>query len=312
MLQLIRNKYVIAFFALYIAAILLLTFVFHQPFIELATPFFFFGLLFSIIAWVLLKKSFPVVDDKPAFKGEVLVITALVLFFTWYVTYGSSLINKLIPQDIITAEWKNAIAILIKKLLVFVIIPVLIYTAAGFSLKDFGLGIAGNKLFDNKVILAFIVLSILVLLFQYFLSGGAKPVRDGQFSTHQLLIGLPLLFSWLFIETGLIEEIFFRAVLQSRIAVLLKSPVAGIVISGLIFGFAHAPGLYLRGAESEGISEQLPFIFWAAYTISAMSVAGIFLGIVWQRTKNLYLVMALHAMVDLLPNFAEFVHSWHL
>jgi membrane protease YdiL (CAAX protease family) len=127
-----------------------------------------------------------------------------------------------------------------------------------------------------------------------------------------LLIGLPLLYAWLFIEVGLIEEFFFRAVLQSRIAVLLKSPVAGIVISGLIFGLAHAPGLYLRGADSEGITEQMPFIFWAAYTISAMSVAGIFLGIVWQRTKNLYLVMALHAMVDLLPNFSEFIHTWHL
>lgn len=312
MLPLLRNKYVITFFLLYSAAMALLTLGFHQPFIDLVTPFIFFGILFSIIGWLLVRDSVQSFPDKAGFKGEALIIIVLVLFFTWYVTYGSSLINKLIPQSISETEWKNAIAILLKKLLVFVVTPFLIYRAAGFSVKDFGLVIGRRDLFSKKTIVVFTVLSVLILLFQYFLSGGAKPVREGQFNAHQLIIALPLLFSWLFIEVGLVEEFFFRAVLQSRISVLLRSPVAGIVVSGLIFGLAHAPGLYLRGAESEGISEQLPFGFWAAYTISAMSVAGIFLGIAWQRTKNLYLVMALHAMVDLLPNLAEFVHTWHL
>lgn len=312
MLQLIRNKYVIAFFLLYSIAIAVLIQVFHQPFMDIVTPFLFFGILFSFIAWLLVKNSAPLPADKPVFKGELIVIITLVLFFTWYVTYGSSTINKLIPLSIIEVEWKNTIAIVIKKLLVFVLLPFLLYKVAGFSVKDFGLAIDRKKICRKKTIIVFVVLSALVLLYQYFLSGGAKPVRNGQFSSYQLLTSLPLLFLWLFIEVGLVEEFFFRAVLQSRIAALLKSPIAGIIISGLIFGLAHAPGLYLRGAGSEGISEELPFIFWAAYTISAMSIAGIFLGIIWQRTKNLYLIMALHAMVDLLPNLHEFVHTWGL
>jgi membrane protease YdiL (CAAX protease family) len=312
MRQLIRNKYVIVFSLLYSIAIAVLILIFHQPFMDIVTPFLFFGILFSFIAWLLVKNSAPLLADKAAFKGELIVIITLVLFFTWYVTYGSSTINKLIPLSIIAVEWKNTIAIVIKKLLTFVLLPFLVYKVAGFSVKDFGLAIDRKKIFRKKTILVFVVLSAMVLLYQYFLSGGAKPVRNGQFNSHQLLTSLPLLFLWLFIEAGLVEEFFFRAVLQSRIAALLKSPVAGIIISGLIFGLAHAPGLYLRGAESEGISEQLPFIFWAAYTITAMSVAGIFLGVIWKYTKNLYLVMALHAMVDLLPNFSEFVHIWQL
>jgi membrane protease YdiL (CAAX protease family) len=127
-----------------------------------------------------------------------------------------------------------------------------------------------------------------------------------------MFIALSLCFLWNFIEVGLVEEFFFRAVLQSRIAILLKSKGAGILISGLIFGLAHAPGLYLRGAGSEGVHEQLPFLFWASYTVTVMSLAGIFLGIIWQHTRNLWLVMAIHAMVDLLPNLADFIHSWHL
>ena len=88
--------------------------------------------------------------------------------------------------------------------------------------------------------------------------------------------------------------------------------MGGFSFSGLIFGLVHAPGLYLRGASSEGIQEQLPFIFWAAYTVTVMSLAGIFLGILWSRTKNIYLVMALHAMVDLLPNIGDFIQTWDI
>jgi membrane protease YdiL (CAAX protease family) len=84
------------------------------------------------------------------------------------------------------------------------------------------------------------------------------------------------------------------------------------LLSGLIFGLTHVPGLYLRGAGSEGITEQLPIGFWLCYCIVNMSAAGIFLGIIWSRTRNLLLVMALHAMVDLLPNLNDFIRIWKL
>ena len=251
-------------------------------------------------------------DEKPAFRNEWLVIILLVLFFTWYVTFGSAFINKFIPKDILAIAWKTSIAVLLKKLLVFVLVPLLIYKTAGFSLKDFGFRISGNRLFSRETLLPFFILSVVVVLFQYYFSGGAEPIRKGQFAFRQLIITWPLLFLWLFIEAGLVEEFFFRAVLQSRIAAMLKSPAGGIVISSIIFGLAHAPGLYLRGAESEGISEQLPFHFWGAYTICYMSLAGLFLGIIRYRTNNIYLLMALHAMVDILPNTKEFIATWHI
>lgn len=43
-----------------------------------------------------------------------------------------------------------------------------------------------------------------------------------------------------------------------------------------------------------------------------MAVAGIFMGILWNRTRNLVLLMALHAMVDLLPNLGDFIRTWHI
>lgn len=310
MLQLIKNVYFILFLILYVIAVVVLNVVYKNSLADMLTILAGFGIIIPFAAWLLTKNSTPGTTDKPSFTAEPVLILLLVFFFSWYVTYGSAIINKLIPQSITLVEWKNSFAIFFKKIIVFVLVPFLIYKATGFSLKDFGFVVKTKTLFSRKTLFIFITLSVLILLYQYFFSGGARPVRDGVFTTKQFIIGLPLTLIWLFFEAGLIEEFFFRTLLQSRIAVLLRSPVAGIVISGLIFGLAHAPGLYLRGADSEGISEQLPFGFWACYTVSAMSLAGIFLGIVWQRTRNIWLVMALHAVVDLLPNFGRFVHTW--
>lgn len=310
MLQLLKNRYFIFFAILYFACIALLNLQFGLSLPDLVIVLSVFGLAFPCIAWQLVKTFPPAINYRPAFKNEWIIIAGLIIFFVWYVTYGSDLINKLLPHNITGAAWKNSLAVLIKKLLLFVCIPFIVYKVAGFSVSDFGFSGKEKLLFSKYTVLLFVILSIPIILYQYFLSGGARPVRDGAFSFQQLLIGLPLLFAWLIIEVGLIEEFFFRALLQSRITALMKSPVAGIIISGLIFGLAHAPGLFLRGAESEGINEQLPFIFWAAYTISAMSLAGIFLGIIWYRTRNIYLIMALHAMVDLLPNFDDFMKTW--
>ncbi len=312
MLLLIRNKYFAGFILVYLSAVSVLLFIFHQSFWDLAIIFISFGLALTLTAWMLVKNITVNYSDKPSFKNELLLLCGFVLFFTWYVTNGSSQINKLIPDAIAAVPRYNAVAVLIKKLLIFVLLPFLIYAALGFSIRDFGLSNSAKEVFTKTNITIVFILSVLVLLFQYFFSSGAKPFHEGVFSIRQLLYGLPLLFLWLFIEAGLVEEFFFRALLQSRIAVLLKSPVAGIVISGIIFGLAHAPGLYLRGAESEGVTEQLPFVFWAAYTISSMSLAGIFLGIIWAQTKNLWLVMILHAIVDLLPNMSEFLRTWQL
>lgn len=311
MQRLLRNRYFQFFLCIYITSAGLLTVKFHQPLADAAVVLLSFGIAFPLLAWILTEKESSYRIEKAVLKNELLIILFVVLFILWYITFGTSQINQLIPEGVRSVGWKNSIAVLVKKILVFVFIPFSIYKLVGFSIKDFGFLPGTKALFSKQNILVFSILSLAVILFQYFLSEGARPVREGGFDPDQLVTGLSLLFFWLLIEVGLIEEFFFRAVLQSRIAILLRSPVAGILISGLVFGLAHAPGLYLRGDGTEGISEQLPFTFWAAYTITFMSVAGIFLGIVWHRTKNIWLVMSLHAMVDLLPNFPEFVHTWN-
>ena len=152
-----------------------------------------------------------------------------------------------------------------------------------------------------------------MFLFQYFLGGGSAPLREGKFSAMQMVLGFPLLFISLVVEVGLVEEFFFRALLQSRLEVLFKSATAGIIVSGLIFGLAHVPGFLLRGASSlEGLNDSAGWPAILAVAFVNLSIAGIFLGIIWHYTRNLWLVMVIHALVDLLPNLGEFVRTFGL
>lgn len=304
--------YVSAYIFAYIISALILVTVFHNPVEDILTGFFSFGLGFSAIAW-LLTRNFENDSIRPAFRNEPILLVVLICWLLLYTTYGGSFIDSLLSSSFLQNEQLYVFVILIRKLFVFVLVPFLLYKLCGFSLKDFGLQIPFKEIFSKRNIYIFLVLSVIILLFQYFMSNGGKNFREANFSFTQMLIGFPLLFIWLFIEVGLIEEFFFRALLQSRFSVLLKSNAGGILMGCLIFGIAHAPGLYLRGfGETEGISEAMPFGFWVAYTICTMSVGGIFLGIIWNKTKNLYFVMGLHAMLDLIPNFADFIHTWKL
>jgi len=127
----------------------------------------------------------------------------------------------------------------------------------------------------------------------------------------QLFVGLPLCFVWLVFEVGLVEEFFFRAVIQSQLAAAFKSEVSGVVLMSLIFGLAHAPGFIFRHAgEVEGLGSNPSAIDAIAYSIVVLAVSGITFGIIWARTKNLFALMLIHAAGDLLPNFGTFVQTW--
>ena len=305
------DKYVLAGLAIYAIALLYLHFVFQLPFSDFLAAFLVLGIGFSSIAW-LFTRNLDIPLQKPLIKNELWWLLFLILWVTFYITYGGDLVTKLLPDTWSHNPQSASILSFLRKSFAFVLIPFAVYRSFGFTLKDFGLKHPEVKFPGRKTTILFISISAAALLFQYFLSNGSKPVRSGHYSILQLVAGLPLCFVYLLFDAGLIEEFFFRGMLQPRLTLLLKSATGGIICTACIFGLVHAPGLFLRGAESEGMEEQMPFLFWAAYTIVYMGITGIFLGIIYYKTKNLWLVMAIHAMVDLLPNFPEFARTWHL
>jgi membrane protease YdiL (CAAX protease family) len=140
---------------------------------------------------------------------------------------------------------------------------------------------------------------------------GLKTLGELHPSPATLAWAAPACLLWLCLEVGVTEEGLFRAVLQTRLAAALRGEGAAIFAQALLFGLAHAPGLYLRGAYAmEGLAAP-PTPGWAvAYSIAVISPAGFVFGVLWSRTRSFSLIVLLHALTDLLPNLAPFIRDF--
>ena len=271
-----------------------------------------FGIIFPLLAWVTTLRARPLELPERRSSGELWLLLACLVLVTLYLIWGSALSEALIPASWLASPLAKSFIVLARKLIVFVAIPFLLFRILfGYRWRDFGIQWAGLKAMAGKHLLVVLVLSAVILLFQYFMGTGAAPIRRGEFNASQLAIGLPLCFAWLFLEVGLVEEFFFRAVVQERLTAWFRSEVSGVALMCLFFGLAHAPGFILRAAGvHEAIGTTPSPLDSIAYAIVVLSLSGIFFGIVWARTKNLFAVMFIHAATDLLPNFKEFVQTW--
>jgi membrane protease YdiL (CAAX protease family) len=271
-----------------------------------------FGIIFPLLAWVTTLRARPLELPERRSAGEMGLLFACLVGVMLYLIWGAALSEMLVPASWLASPRLKSFVVLARKLIVFVAIPFLLFRIIfGYRWRDFGVQLAGLKALAGNHLLVVLVLSAVILLFQYFAGTGAAPIRRGEFSAPQLAIGLPLCFAWLFLEVGLVEEFFFRDLLQERLASWFRSEVSGVALMALLFGLAHAPGFILRGAGlHEAIGTTPSPVDSIAYAIVVLSLSGIFFGIVWARTKNLFAVMFIHAATDLLPNFKEFVQTW--
>ncbi len=118
----------------------------------------------------------------------------------------------------------------------------------------------------------------------------------------KLLLVIPLGFGFALITAAFTEEVFFRGVLQTRLASLMRSEVRGLLAASLLFGLYHLPYAYF--------SESWPAhgnILWALSSVIAeQAVTGIILGVLWMRTRNLAAPILLHALINTLPILTMF------
>lgn len=271
-----------------------------------------FGLAFPLLACVTTLRARPLTLTVHRSVAEMWLLFACLIGVTLYLVWGAALSEAVVPTSWLVSERQKFFVVFARKLIVFVAIPFVLFRAVfGYRWRDFGLQFAGLRALAGNHLPVVLVLSAAILVFQFFLGGGAAPIRRGEFHASQLAIGLPLCFAWLFIEAGLVEEFFFRALLQTRLAAWFRSEATGVALMALLFGLAHAPGFILRHAGlEEAIGANPSPADSIAYAIVVLSVGGIFFGIVWARTRNLFAVMIIHAATDLLPNFAQFVKTW--
>ena len=271
-----------------------------------------FGGVFPLLAWAATLRAVPLSISMAPSISALLALIGYVVLLSLYLIGGPQWIDQHLPHSWIDSARFRFFIGLSKKLVVFVAIPFLLFRLGfGYRVRDFGIQREGLRALRGSHLPVVLVVGCAFLCFQYFFSGGGAAFRREHFTAFQLFVGLPLCFVWLFIEAGLVEEFFFRGLVQSQFAATFKSEVSGVVLMSLIFGLAHAPGFIFRHAgEVEGLGSNPSALDSIAYSIVVLAVSGITFGVIWARTKNLFAVMLIHAAGDLLPNFAGFVRTW--
>ena len=260
-----------------------------------------FGLVCSAIAWGLTRRSDPPVTDvdRPGFElGAVLVY--ILLYALGFLGWGMGALKALAE-----AGQEQDVIVLSGKLIVHVVLPALLLVAIGARVKPlFDSGIGRRGFWPVLIVMSVFFLALLSMV-----SPSLKQIEALHPGMATLLWAAPVSYLWITLEAGLCEEFLFRAVLQTRIAAVLRSPMAAVPIASILFALAHVPGLYLRGnAETDGWSTDVVQVI--AFTMATLSPISLFFGVVWARTRSLLLVVMLHGMIDVLPNLPEFLEHW--
>lgn len=260
-----------------------------------------FGLVLSGLAWLLTRgaEARPIDVRKPALEaGAVLVYLAV--YAIGFLGYGMGWAREALPSG-----QAQEFLVLALKLCAHVLLPALLLLLLGGRLGPlFQAGLKGRKFWRTLIVMSAIFLALLAAI-----SPSLKQIAETGAGADVLAWAAPASFIWIAIEAGLNEEFLYRAIVQTRLSAWLGSAWVGAAVTALLFGLAHAPGLFLRGGPGvDGWSaDPLQVV---AHTIATLSPMGLLFGVLYARTKSLLLVVLLHGMVDVLPNMADFIRTW--
>lgn len=271
------------------------------PVVESFTVMGIVGVIFTSLVYV---TTLPI-KSIPIFSSSSLVELAFIIGYL--VIVAILLVIKPIRSDLPGHFWREKFADLFFKLVVFVVLPLAvqrIFWGTSFVALGFTLGDVPGQLFAAAILI------LLLGGFNYWFGSAAAPIRKRQFTRRQVFGGLSLAFLWNIFETGLVEEFFFRAFLQRQLMDFFASPLAGICLASLLFGLAHAPGIYLRRGEARGpLGEKPALLDTLLYAVLVLSPTGWFTGLLYWRTQSLLAPILVHAAVDAVAHTVEFING---
>jgi membrane protease YdiL (CAAX protease family) len=272
----------------------------QQPGASVVEPLFLLavlGVVFPLLAWGLTRSPRTPPTPPPAELARLRsVLIYLAAFSTIVLGWGFSAIQHTLPTEPVLS-----IVQLLVKLATMVVLPWWLF--AGWTQRRGPFG-------WRRLALVFAVMGLAYLALQSVFGRGLHTLDELAPTATTLLWAIPACWVWQTLEAGLAEEVLFRRILQEKLAIATQSQVAAITWASLLFGLAHAPGLWLRGANlMEGVAHATPS--WAvAYSIVMIAPAGIAFGVLWARTRSLWLIVPLHGLVDLIPQLAPFIRAW--
>ena len=271
-------------------------------FADAVSVFVVLGVLFPLTAWLLTlgRSAPPIAVARPRLELAA-VLGFLALYAVFFVGYGLNAFHAAFP-----AVTRLSSALLLGlKLLVHVAAPAALLALLGARLAP----LVASRTSPRAFWLTLVVLGGGSLALLCLVSPALRQIAAAQLSPVGLTLAIAGSFVWLALEAGLCEEFLFRAVLQTRLAAVMNTEAGAACVAALIFALAHVPGLWMRSGDTvAGHSKDLVHVI--AYAVATLSPAGLYLGFVWSRTRSLLLVVLLHALIDVLPNTADFARLW--
>ncbi|HEX2591209.1 MAG TPA: CPBP family intramembrane glutamic endopeptidase [Rhizomicrobium sp.] len=256
-----------------------------------------FGIALPPLAWWLTRRVQTPTLTIPKPRTELIAILLYLAIFAIVVLgWAFTALKTALPE--LSA---HELALDAVKAVTMIVLPVALLRLCG---SDIATLLAPR--FQANLLPALIGLGLIILLISTFVTGAFEAIAALPPVT--LAWAIPACFLWLAITAGLCEEVLFRVALQTRLEAVLQTTLPAILIASLIFALVHVPGLVLRADTSDPSLGTL--LGAVAYAIAVLSPPGVFLGLVWMRTRSLALVAILHTLVDLPPNLAEFAHRW--
>jgi len=260
-----------------------------------------FGLILCAIIWFLTRKmdAPPVPVERPA-RESLGIVVYLAIYAVLLIGIWLGSVREAIPEGP-----NQELAVLGYKLLIHVGIPAAIIMLLGGAVRPlFDSGIRRRGFWPALIVLSGLMFALLAVV-----SPSLKQIGELNLAPAAALFWVLTSWAWLSVEAGLCEEFLFRACLQSRLSAWLKSPVAGIALTSVLFGLAHWPGLYLRGGPGvDGWSTDPVQV--AAFTIATLSPLAVSMGLLWARSRSLLLIVLVHGAIDALPHTAETFRIW--
>lgn len=235
-------------------------------------------------------------------RREALAMIGYVALYAFlFIGWGLGALKAALP-----AGQTREVAVLLYKLAIHVALPAAIVVALGGAVRPLLRAVVGGW----RWWVALVVMCALMFGLLAMVSPSLAQIAGFGLSPPVALSWVVASWLWISLEAGLCEEFLFRALLQSRLSAWLGSPVAAIAIAAVVFSLAHWPGLYLRGGPGvEGWSTDPLQV--AAFTIATLSPIAWMMGVLWERTRSLLLVVLVHGAIDALPNAAEMIRIWH-
>ena len=212
-------------------------------------------------------------SNLPVHRPVVETVATLVFVAVWIVYRVGEYLRFIVVPPLNSSCCGNLMDTTIPKTIEMFIVPLVFFLALRYPLGKLGLGLPLRAWLPA-------LLPLLALTVEGL--GHQKPEAL-----------LTRTFSF-YLAAGLPEEFMFRGLLQSRLESLSRQPVWGLFLGAFVFGLSHLPiDLYGAGWAHWQTAVENAFTF-------QMGV-GLALGFAFQRTRNLWPLTLIHALIDAAP-----------